>query len=234
MNAMRKLGALAGLLGLAAMPVHADLLTSPAQLPSTPINLLFTFDTPTGSNLNAPVAIGNGVTFSTTGGAGSLGEAELGIWSLGSNGFWSLGKTFAAVDGDFDSNGFPAEMIFDFGGLLVQGVGGFMNFDPDFIYGAPLAFPLPLYIAAFDINGVLLEDYELPLINTAGGFNEGMFYGIGREQADIARFVISGPYAVVDDLQIAAIPVPPSLALMGAGLLALGWQAARGRKVRNA
>jgi len=227
MKSLHHLAAVAGVLALAAMPVKADLLTSPAQLPSAPVNLLFTFDSPDGFNLVAPVAIGNGVTFSTTGGPGSLGDAG-GIWSLGSNGFWSLGKTFAGVDGDFDGNGVPAGMLFDFGGLLVKGVGGFMNFDPDFTFGGPtVAFPLPLYIAAFDRSGALLEDYELPLINTPGEFNAGVFYGIGRDQADIASFLISGPYAVVDDLQIAAIPLPPTAWLMGAGMLLLGWQARR-------
>lgn len=224
--------ALAGVAMLAAGPLHADLLTSPAQLPSAPINLLFNFNAPTGSNLLAPVAIGHGVTFSTTGGAGSLGEAPLGAWGLGDNGFWSLGKTFAAVDGDFAPGGAPAEMVFDLGGLQVKGIGGFMNFDPGFTYGAPLAFPLPLYIAAYDRNGTLLEDYELPLIDTPGAFNEGVFYGIGREQADIARFVVSGPYAVIDDLQIAAIPLPPGAWLMAGGLLALGLQARRRRQPR--
>jgi hypothetical protein len=228
MKSLHHLAVAAGVFALAAMPVKADLLTAPAQLPSAPINLLFTFDTPAGSNLLAPVAIGNGVTFSTTGGPGSLGGAEFGAWSLGSNGFWSGGKTFAGVDGDFDVNGQPAGMLFDFGGLLVKGVGGVMNFDPDFTFGGPtFAFPLPLYIAAFDKSGTLLEEYELPLINTSNGFNEGVFYGIGRDQADIASFLISGPYAVVDDLQIAAIPLPPTAWLMGAGMVLLGWQARR-------
>lgn len=222
--------AIAAIAALAAGPLQADLLTSPAQLPSAPINLLFNFDAPTGSGLLAPVAIGHGVTFSTTGGPGSLGEAPLGAWSLGDNGVWSLGRTFAAVDGDFAQGGEPAGMVFDLGGLRVKGIGGFMNFDPGFTYGSPLVFPLPLYIAAYDSNGNLLEDYELPLIDTPAGFNEGVFYGIGREQADIARFVVSGPYAVIDDLQVAAIPLPPGAWLMAGGLLALGLQARRRRQ----
>jgi hypothetical protein len=158
------------------------------------------------------------------------GEAPLGAWSLGDNGFWSLGKAFAGVDGDFSQGGAPAAMVFDLGGLLVRGIGGVMNFDPGFTYGAPFAFPLPLYIAAFDSSGNLLEDYELSLIDTPGAFNQGVFYGIGRQQADIARFVVSGPYAVVDDLQIAAIPLPPGAWLMAGGLLALGLQARRRRQ----
>ncbi len=218
----------AGAIALLTAPVHADLLTSPAQLPATPGQLLFTFDAPTGSGLAAPVALGNGVTFSTTGGPGSLGEAGLGIWSLGDNGFWSLGKTFAGVDGDFDSQGNPAAMVFDLGGLQVKGIGAFMNFDPGFTYGAPLTLPLPLYIAAYDRNGVLLEDHELPVF-TPGGVNEGAFFGIGRDQADIARFMVSGPFAVVDDLQIAVVPLPPSALLLGAGMLLMGWKASRRR-----
>lgn len=208
---------------IAAGPLHAALITSASDLANTST---FSFDTPAGSNLSSPVALGNGVTFSTTGGPGSIGEAPLGAWSLGSNGFWSAGKTFAGVDGDFDDAGEAASMIFDFGDNPVSGVGGFLNFDPDFTYGDPLSLPLPLYIAAYDAQGDLIEGHELPLF-TPDGFNDGAFYGISVDAPEIAQFVISGPYAVVDDLTVAgdavAIPEPatPALLLACVGLAAL-------------
>jgi hypothetical protein len=214
------------LTALAVLPAHAALITSPAELPGTAISITIGFDGPTGSNLSSPVDVGSGILFSTTGGPGSIGEAPLGAWSLGGNGLWSGGKTFAGVDGDFDGAGGPASMIFDLGGLLVRGVGGFMNFDPDFTYGDPLSFPLPLYVAAYDASGALLEDYDVP-VSTPNGFNDGAFYGIARIDADIARFVISGPYAVVDDLTVAAIPEPSTYAMLLAGLGLLGFVARR-------
>jgi len=208
---------------LGAGPLHAALINSPSDLV---IAGTFSFDAPAGSNLSDPVDLGQGVIFSTTGGPGSIGEAALGAWSLGSNGFWSAGKTFAGVDGDFDDAGAPAAMIFDFGDKPVSGVGGFLNFDPDFTYGDPLSLPLPLYIAAYDAQGNLIEGHELPVF-TPDGFNDGAFYGIAIGAPEIAQFVISGPYAVVDDLQVAgdavAIPEPatPALLLACIGLASL-------------
>jgi len=217
----------AAFVALAAGPVQAALITSPSDLANS---ISFSFDDPAGSNLTNPIDLGNGVTFSTTGGPGSIGGAPLGAWSLGSNGFWSGAKTFAGVDGDFDDAGEVASMLFDFGSSPVSGVGGFMNFDPNFTYGDPLSLPLPLYIAAYDTDGNLIEGHELP-IATTDGFNDGAFYGIATGSADIALFVISGPYAVVDDLTVAADatevsePATPALILACAG--ALGFLARR-------
>lgn len=213
----------AAFVALAIAPVQAALITSPSDLANS---VSFSFDDPAGSDLTNPVDLGNGVTFSTTGGPGSIGEAPLGAWSLGSNGFWAGSKTFAGVDGDFDDTGEVASMIFDFGSSPVSGVGGFMNFDPDFTYGDPLSLPLPLYIAAYDEQGNLIEGHELPIVTT-DGFNDGAFYGIATGSADIALFVISGPYAVVDDLMATAEtlevsePSTPALLLACIGLAGL-------------
>jgi hypothetical protein len=227
------LRAAVGAAALAALPAHADLVTSPADLPVTPFAFTLGFNAPAGSNLTSPVVLGRGVTFSTSGAPGSLGEAPLGTWFLedsalgGGNGRWSQGKTFAGVDGDFASDGSVVAMRFSFD-KPVQGVGGFMNYDPTYTFGVSGSLPLPLYLAALDTAGNVLEDWEVPIL-TPGGENEGAFYGIGRGSADIAAFVISGPFAVVDDLQVAAVPEPSTWAMLLAGLALLGYSARRSR-----
>jgi hypothetical protein len=228
MTLSKKLRWAAAVAAAAVLPAHAALVFDASDLAAGGPLTVFGFDSPTGSGLTTPVDLG-GVVFSTTGGRGSLGEAPLGAWVLGSNGVWSGGKTFAGVDGDFDAGGGVASMSFDFGALRVRGIGGFMNYDPDFTYGDPLALPLPLYIAAYGAGGTLLEDYEVPVF-TPDGFNAGVFYGILRDAPEIARFVVSGPYAVIDDLTFTApVPEPSTYALLLAGLGLLAFAARRRR-----
>lgn len=215
-----------GLIALASLPAQAALLMSTADMPAASVNITIGFDgPPTGYGLPTPVAVGDGVTLSTVGGPVSVGVApDPGAWSLGENGFWAgLSKTFAGVDGDFDPvTGDVAALVFDFGDLRVRAVGGIMNFDPSYTYGPGL--PLLLYIAAYDALGSLIEDWELPAINTPNQLNAGAFYGISSpDSRDIARLVISGPFAVVDDLRIAAVPEPSTYALMAAGFFAAGF-----------
>jgi hypothetical protein len=178
---------------------------------------------------NGPVSAGSGVSVSSVGGSLTLGEAFGGAWSLGDNGFWSLGKTFAGVDGGVDPLTGAASIRFEFASLQAQ-VGGFMNFDPGF---ETFGIPEVLSFAAYDSGGNELESWFLPLdaIVTPGAFNGGEFYGIGRETADIASFVVFGPYAVIDDLTFTTTPIPePSTyALLLAGLGLLGFMARRRR-----
>ena len=210
--------------------VGAQAQSNPITIP--PAGLVINFDAPAGSGLTSPVNVGFGtgysVLFSTSGGPGSVGEAPSGAWVLGDNGDWAGGKTFAGVDGGVAQNGSVASMSFDFSGLTVQAVGGFMNFDPGFTFGG--GFPLPLYIAAYDANGALLDSYELPLF-TPNGFNAGQFYGIALNAPVIAKFVIEGPYAVVDDLTFTTpVPEPSTYAMLLAGLGLLGLAARRARR----
>jgi hypothetical protein len=209
-----------------AWPAHASLLTDPADIANS---YVVNFDGVTHYGAANQVMITADtiqIGFSTEGGDGLLGEAPLGAWGLDSNGVWSLGKTFAGVDGDFTSGGAAASMTFDFGNAKVAQVGAFVNFSPDYSYDAgPFGtLPLPLYIAALDSLGNVIDSYELPTW-TPGGTNDGAFYGFNHASADIAKFIISGPYAVADNLTFSTPidePTAFALALCALALLCYG------------
>jgi hypothetical protein len=91
------------------------------------------------------------------------------------------------------------------------------NYLPDITYGGGL--PYPLYLAAFGVAGNLLEEHEVPLF-TPGALNAGLFYGINREIADIARLEVRGPFVVADNLTV-VVPEPNAVLLALAGGLLL-------------
>lgn len=187
-------------------------------------------------NPNGPVEVGGGIGYSvqatSSGGNLSLGEAPFGAWGLGSNGEWSLGKTFAGVDGGVDPQFGAASITFDFGPNKLAKVGAFLNYDPDFL---TFGIPEVISIAAFDENGIELESWFLPIDTSADPINGGAFYGIALDQALISKFVVYGPYAVVDDLTFAVateIPEPSTSALLATGLGLLGLIGAHRRRGR--
>lgn len=212
-------------LTVAAPAARADLVTAISGLTVGFDDLIVSPAEP-----NGPVEVGGPVGFSilasSRGGGLSLGEPILGSWGLGSNGEWSLGKTFAGVDGGVDPVAGAASLVFDFG-APVFAAGGFLNYDPDFL--GPQGVPEVLSIAAYDSGGAELESWFLP-IWTPGGLNEGAFYGIALNEPLIARFVVFGPYAVIDDLTVAPVPEPSTYALLLFGLVALGLVAAHRRR----
>lgn len=176
-----------------------------------------------------PVEVGGGTGYSVlasaAGGNLALGEAPFGAWGLGSNGMWSLGKTFAGVDGGVDPLIGAASLTFEFA-TPVMAVGAFLNYDPDF-----LTFGIPeiISIAVYDKDGVELEPMSfLPIYTGEDSLNDGAFYGIALSQPVISKFVVYGPYAVVDDLTF-AVPEPSTYALLLGGLALLGVVASRRR-----
>lgn len=218
---MKKLATFAATLALAAaLPVQAALVNSITGLTQN-FDDAGSYDT-SGPTVQIGTSIGLDVRASSGGGPLTFSAP---FWALGGNGEWSLGKTYAGVDGDFIDRGndIAASMFFDIGSSRVRAVGGFLNHDPDFTIAAG-GFPLQMYIAAYDFGGNLIEDHFLS-ISTVGGINEGAFFGISAD-TDIARFEVSAPYAVIDDLTF-RVPEPGTLALMP---LALGALALRRRR----
>jgi hypothetical protein len=221
---MKTLTHLAAALALAAaLPAQAALVTGIAGETQN-FDDAATYDT-SGPTVQIGASLGRDVRASSAGGTMYFGPPA-GAWSLGPNGEWTSARSFVGVDGDFQdaSTGLAASLYFDFGFKRVREVGGFLNFDPSFTYGAPFTLPVDLYIGAFDAQGMLIEEHFIPL-STPGAIDEGAFFGISAN-TDIARFEVSGPYAVLDNLTF-RVPEPGSLGLMG---LALGALALRRRR----
>ena len=215
------LSAAIGAAMLGAMPVQATLLFGPGEfLPGAQVQ---NFDDSASYNMATPrVQIGTtlGVDLGVQAAGGTLNFGPpFGAWSLGANGEWTSAKTFAGVDGDFQDqpNGIAASLVFDFGFSRVREVGAFVNYDPDFSFGGG---PLQMYLAAYDANGALIEDHFVP-VDTPNGIDAGAFFGIRSNGADIARFEVSAPFAVVDDLRF-AVPAPSVPLLMLAGIAGFG------------
>lgn len=225
MNKVIRFAALAAALATAQGAAQAALITVAPNGAA-----VIDFDAAAGYVTGGPAvqiggAIGQDVQVSALGGTLNFG-APFGAWTLTDNGEWT-GASFVGVDGAFqdEPSGIAASLVFDL--ALPQGsVGGFLNFDPGFTYGGGL--PLPLYIAAYDSTGALLEDHFVP-VRTPGGLNAGAFFGISLDSNSIARFEVSGPYAVLDNLTLAPVPEPGSVALLMAGLGVLGAMSRRRR-----
>lgn len=189
----------------------------------------------------ARVQIGGslGVDLGVSASNGSLSVgSNSGVWGLGANGEWTdttnpdgSPSTFLALDGGADpASGTYATLSFDFGGKAVSAVGAFLSYDPDFSY---LGTPVQLYIAAYDASDNLIEDYTLPFaaVPDEHGYlqpNQGAFYGIRLDNAAIARFEVSAPYAVVDNFSFTTpVPEPSTWAMLFGGALLTGWLARR-------
>lgn len=226
---------LIGVVALATAHAQARLLADPGELTGTPVvvgfDILGSPDAAQGRvavgglpgvglgvrAVNGDLRAGPGTAFGAATGATD--------WQLGSNGQWSASRSFVAVNGTANTQAnIYAGLIFDFGGMAVSEVGAMVNFNPDFIYGA--GFALPLYLAAYDASGQLLDSHEVQ-VTTPGATDQGRFYGIAVASASIARFEVTGPYAAVDDWTFTT-PVPDApawlLALVGTALLARGRQ----------
>jgi hypothetical protein len=159
---------------------------------------------------SGPETVAPGVTFSAS------TDSTLGadIAELEENGLWGAGKLFAAL-GSFGVDPETGSLSFTFATPVLK-AGAFVN-----------ASTGSFEITALDAMGGVLESY-LVAVSTPGGFNDGVFAGIGRNANDIKTLRFSGLGLVVDD--VSYVPTPAAATLLLAGLL--GASALRRRTTR--
>ncbi len=156
------------------------------------------------------------------------GDSTLGAFAvdLGENGTWGAGNHFAGI-GDLVNGGSDYD--------------GSMYFTFDAAYGAGAQFSVyqgldggaEITLEAYGADFTLLESHSF-VIDFADPFlnNASLFFGIGRDSADIVGLRVSGDGFVLDDLRVtgAPVPVPAALPLFIAGLGLVSASARRRRR----
>ncbi len=164
-----------------------------------------------------PQTFGPGITWSSTNATVQSGSVfgYTGVYSFLSNGSWNgaLGPMAGLNDSSHYYDIAPDTMTFAFSSP-VYGVGGFMNYVPDF--GDTTV------IAVYDSSFSLLESATLTF-STGGGDNTGMFLAF-QESSPISYFTLTDGYVGITNLTTldsAPVPEPGTLLLLGAGVLSL-------------
>jgi hypothetical protein len=121
-----------------------------------------------------------------------------GFYGFDLNGFWN-GLSMAGL------NAPVGYMDFKFLGNPVSAVGGFLNY-------APGNFD-DMYISALDINGNILESYDLSF--STSGDNSGASFYIQRNSFDIATFRVGDSYAGIANFTYNYNAVPGPLPILG-------------------
>ncbi len=206
------------LLAAAALPARATLIDAPAAVGSA--LTVVDFEAFDGLLTSGPVTLAPGIVF--TGDS----RAELGAASrdLGDNGLWTVIGN-ADRSGHFAAGGVAGELRFTFTGALTSGAGAYVSLYTN----AVLPFPLTLEVSAYGQNNQIIETHNITFNAASGsfGYDEGLFVGITRGQADIRAIAFKGVGIVADNLTVSAVPEPQAYALMLAGLGVLGLLARR-------
>jgi len=208
----------------AAGAAHAASIVAPTATftPST----LIDFDAYDGLQVPAGMpALLNGNTYFVSDVVSTLGANNQ---DLGGNGLW--GARFDATptgSGNFVSSTGPVLFGFLLAGPQAQ-VGAYFNLSQP-LDGAKDAM---LTLTAYSAANQVLESFSYKVDTDWEGYNEGMFLGFSRANADIYSFgvtVSADQSLVLDNLQLSAAPVPEpaSIALLAAGLAVVGGVARR-------
>lgn len=147
---------------------------------------------------------------------------------LGGNGLW--GARFDATptgSGNFVSATGPVLFGFLLSGPQAQ-VGAYLNLS-QLLDGPKNA---QLTLTAYSAANQVLESFAYKVDTSIDSYNEGLFLGFARNQADIYSFgvtVSGGQSLVLDNLHLSAAPVPEptSIAMIAAGLAVVGGVARR-------
>ena len=208
----------------AAGAAHAASIVSPTATfaPST----LIDFDAYDGLQLPAGMpALLDGNTFFVADVTATLGANEQ---ELAGNGLWGARSDLTPTgSGNFVSSTGPVLFGFLLSGPQAQ-VGAYFNLSQP-LEGAKDAM---LTLTAYSAANQVLESFSYKVDTTWDSYNEGMFLGFSRANADIYSFgvtVSAGQSLVLDNLHLSAAPVPEpaSIALLAAGLAVVGGVARR-------
>lgn len=198
-----------------AAPVIADSATFTGDV--------ITFNEFDGLTVGNSLDLGHGVTLTTTANA-IVGQFAQ---DLGDNGLWSsVGN--ANRDGNFLASAFTnnrGEIGFSFANP-VSSVGAFVN-----QFQNTGKTNNKLLVVAYDIDGYVLESFQVSIDTDVYGYDEGKFLGFKRATADIYGFGFVDGSVVIDNVVTAtsAVPEPGTWGLMMAGLGVAGFVARRRR-----
>lgn len=213
-----KLLAAAALLAASLSTHAASIVASTATFAGTVI----TFNEFDGLVTAGALDLGHGVTLTATPNV-VVGQNA---FDLGDNGLWTGFASTPDHDGHFVSTAFTTprgEVGFSFA-APVSSVGAFVNQFQG--YGKTNN---SMLVVAYDMDGNTIESFRVSPNTAADGYDEGVFVGFHRAQADIYGFGLVNGSFVVDNLTIAAVPEPTTTALALAGLGVAGLVARRRR-----
>jgi PEP-CTERM motif len=165
--------------------------------------------------------------------------AQVGVipsYELVGNGLWGAGNGFVGTDFQLTPTG-SVTFTFSQG---VRTVGAIVNslqqwaVEPDPVtgLGGVLAAPSNLTVAVYGQTGTLLEQFQVTPDTDPLGYNEGVFAGFTRPNADIYSFAVVDGKFVIDDLRwaVAPVPEPGEYAMLLVGLGMIGLMAKRRRR----